>query len=370
VTARAYQAGARLVELMWGDEQLKLLRFMYAPRDSFEEFPAWETRAIEEHLRRGDALLSFLARNPNLLKDQDPKLIGIATQTRQKYFRPAAELIMHFVTNWLVVSLPVESWAVKVFPELTPPEAISRLGEEILRTVRLDQSDPTAAWREHTRELASRSAYMNAHHYQALHFQAPGTDLTVGLPAGHLWEGGSVTAGNGIEFVPNMPTEEISTLPHRERVDGHVQAALPLSYSGQLIEDFGMTFRDGQIVEFHARKGEEILRQMLAADEGARRLGEVALVPASSLVARTGRLFYNTLFDENAASHLAVGAAYQTTLSGGEQMKEEEFMAAGGNVSMTHVDFMIGSAQMDVDGLLPGGVSEPLMRQGEWTFSV
>ena len=367
ITAQAYQAGARLVDVLWVDDQLNLIRFQVAPRDSFEEISEWRIKAAEDHFRRGDAYLSLLAQNPDLLKGQDAKFIGIATQARMKASMPLSDLVSHNVANWLVVSLPVESWAVKVFPELTPADAVSRLGEEIVRIVRLDQPDPVAAWRQHLGQLQARRDFMNERRFSALHFLGPGTDLTVGLPGGHVWEGGDSMAANGIRFAPNMPTEEIFTLPHRERVNGFVKASLPLSYSGQMIEDFGMTFRDGAVVECHATQGQELLRQLIAVDDGASRLGEVALVPASSPVAKAGRLFYNTLFDENAASHLAVGRAYASTLQGGESMKEEEFFAAGGNQSMTHVDFMIGSAQMNVDGILPDGSSQALMRQGEWT---
>ncbi len=310
------------------------------------------------------------AQNPDLLKEQDPALIATATQTSLQHMKNLQELITQNHSNWLVVSLPVESWAMKVFPELSPAEAVNRLSEEMVHLVRLDQPDPAAAWRLHLDQLKARCEFMNARRYSSLHFRGPGTDLTVGLPAGHLWEGGALTTRSGIEFVPNIPTEEIFTLPHRDRVNGRVQATLPLSYSGQLIEDFGMTFENGQVVRCHARRGEELLRKLLAMDEGARCLGEVALVPASSPVGASGRLFYNTLFDENAASHLALGQAYLTSMQGGEKMGNEAFTAAGGNLSMTHTDFMIGSAEIDVEGILPGGASEPLMRQGEWCFEV
>jgi len=358
------------VDVMWADEQVKLLRFQHAPRDSFEEYPVWRARAVEDHLRNGDAYITLLGEDPDLLKDQDPHLIGISMQAAIKHSMAAIELITHNATNWLVVSLPVESWASRIFPELTPEDATRRLGEEVARIVRLDQPDPSAAWREHIRQITQRCTALNQRRYSAIHFRGPGTDLTVGLPAQHLWEGGSLRAANGIDFVPNMPTEEVFTLPHREHVDGVVQASLPLSYAGQLIEDFGFTFKNGEVAEFHAAKGEELLRDILENDEGARRLGEVALVPASSPVARAGRLFYNTLFDENAASHIALGRAYQTTLIDGEALSAEDFAAAGGNVSMVHVDFMIGSSAMDVDGLRSDGAAEPLMRQGEWVTPV
>jgi aminopeptidase len=218
--------------------------------------------------------------------------------------------------------------------------------------------------------MTKRSKYLQAKKYTTLHYTAPGTDLTLGLPKGHRWISARMPAENGVDFTANMPTEEVFTLADRHRADGTVAATFPLSYGGSLIEDFSVTFENGQIVKINAKKNEAILQKLVDTDEGSKRLGEVALVPASSPIAKRGHLFYNTLFDENASCHIAIGRAYRFTLAGGEELNDEEFIAAGGNVSLNHVDFMIGSPHMDIDGLTEDGTKEPIMRQGEWAFDV
>jgi aminopeptidase len=245
-------------------------------------------------------------------------------------------------------------------------EQVARLSAAIARLCRLDAADPIAAWQSHLDGLAARTALLNARRYDALRYRGPGTDLRVGLAAGHIWTGGRSTSANGIPFAANLPTEEVFTMPARDRVDGYVRASKPLSYGGTLIEDFSFTFEGGRIVDVRAARGQEVVRRLVATDPGAARLGEIALVPHSSPVSQTGHLFFSTLFDENAASHLAIGSAYAFTLEGGEAMTAEEFERAGGNRSATHVDFMIGSGELDIDGVLADGTTEPVMRAGEW----
>jgi aminopeptidase len=244
----------------------------------------------------------------------------------------------------------------------------ARLWDAIFATCRLDQPDPVAAWEAHIKNLVARCGYLNRKQYAALKLTAPGTDLTIGLPKGHLWQGGHVTSEIGIGFTPNLPTEEIFTLPHRERTEGVVHSSKPLNYSGTMIENFSLTFANGRVVKVAAEKGETLLRKLIETDDGAGRLGEIALVPYSSPVSRSGLLFYNTLFDENAASHIAVGRGYKFSLQGGEKMSNEEFAMGGGNNSLVHEDLMIGSDKMDVDGITAIGAREPLMRSGEWVF--
>ena len=245
-------------------------------------------------------------------------------------------------------------------------ERVPRLWAAIARLCRLDRPDPIAAWEQHLSDLAARTALLNAKQYSALRYRGPGTALTIGLPPGHVWMGGRSANAAGILFAPNLPTEEVFTMPHKDRVDGVVRSTKPLSYGGTLIENFSLRFEGGRVVEATAERNQAVLKRMIEMDAGAARLGEVALVPHSSPVAQTGRLFYNTLFDENAASHVALGAAYKFTYDGGETMTDEEFEAAGGNRSATHVDFMIGSADLDIDGGCPDGTFEPVMRNGEW----
>jgi aminopeptidase len=257
-----------------------------------------------------------------------------------------------------------------VFPQLPADQQMAALWDAIAKMVRLDRPDPIAAWEEHLAALAARRDFLNAQRYTALKYRGPGTDLTLGLATGHQWVSGRSTSVQGIPFAPNLPTEEVFTMPHKDRVDGTVRSTKPLSYGSTLIENFSMTFEGGRVVNATADRGQEVLRQLLDTDAGAVRLGEVALVPHNSPVAQSGLLFYNTLFDENAASHVALGSAYKFTLAGGEAMTDEQFEQAGGNRSATHVDFMIGSAELDIDGVLADGTVEPLMRRGDWAQDV
>ncbi len=370
VTISAYQAGARLVDVIWGDEQIELIRFQHAPRDSFEESSSWLPSALLEYAQRGDALISIRGDDPDLLKGQDPTLIGLARKAASIKSAPFMDVLMRSGLNWLVISAPVASWAAKVFPDLAADQQMARLWETIFDVCRLKQADPIAAWEQHIARLSARSEYLNRKQYTALKYSAPGTDLTIGLPKGHRWKSARDTSTNGIGFVPNMPTEEIFTLPHKDRVNGVVTASKPLNYGGMLIEDFRLTFAEGRVVDIDAGVGAATLRKLIETDAGAGRLGEVALVPHSSPIAQSGLLFYNTLFDENAASHVALGRAYQFTLAGGTAMSDAEFAQAGGNTSLVHVDFMIGADTMDIDGLTEDGAAEPVMRAGEWAFEV
>jgi len=366
ITAAAYRAGARLVETLWGDEALLAARFAHAPRDSFDEFSAWLPDALSDHVKNGHAVLSIYANDPDQLKDAPPELVAAVQQATASNVRPFREHISRNHTNWAVVAAPAVAWAARVFPDIDASQQVARLWDAISRLCRLDQPDPIVAWETHLGELAERTECLNRKQYTALQYRAPGTNLTIGLAEGHQWVGGSSINAAGFRFAPNLPTEEVFTMPHKDRVNGTVRSTKPLSYGGTLIEGFSLRFVDGRVVEVNADRGESVLRTLVAMDAGAARLGELALVPHSSPISQTGRLFYNTLFDENAASHVALGAAYKFTLRGGEAMSEDAFEAAGGNRSAAHVDFMIGSGELDVDGVLPGGAVEPVMRRGEW----
>ena len=366
ITAAAYRAGARLVETLWGDEALLAARFAHAPRDSFDEFSAWLPDALSDHVKNGHAVLSIYANDPDQLKDAPPELVAAVQQATASNVRPFREHISRNHTNWAVVAAPAVAWAARVFPDIEASQQVARLWDAISRLCRLDQPDPIVAWETHLGELAERTECLNRKQYTALQYRAPGTNLTIGLAEGHQWVGGSSINAAGFRFAPNLPTEEVFTMPHKDRVNGTVRSTKPLSYGGTLIEGFSLRFVDGRVVEVNADRGESVLRTLVAMDAGAARLGELALVPHNSPVAQTGLLFYNTLFDENAASHVALGAAYKFTLRGGEAMSEDAFEAAGGNRSAAHVDFMIGSGDLDVDGVLPDGTVEPVMRAGEW----
>jgi len=370
IAACAYKAGARLVDVLWGDESLVLVRFRHAPPDSFDEYPTWRTDGILQTVRGGDALLSIRGGDPDLLGDQDPGSVATYQKAAWEHYRPALEHIERGATNWTVIAAPVPVWATRVFPHLAPEVGLATLWETVFEACRLNQADPVAAWTEHIEDLAARREYLTHKRYAALRFSGPGTDLSVGLPEGHIWTGGREITEGGRSFVPNLPTEEVFTLPHRIKTEGVVSASRPLSYTGSLIQDFSLTFAEGRVLKASAASGEAILHKLLDTDEGARRLGEVALVPHSSPVTQSGLLFYDSLFDENAAGHLALGSGYKFNLAGGTGMSDDEFVAAGGNNSLVHVDFMIGSGGMDVDGIRKDGVAEPVMRAGKWAFDV
>jgi aminopeptidase len=370
VVAVAYRAGASLVETIWGDEAAQMARFRHAARDSFDEFSAWLPRALVEHAEAGHAIASVYANDPDQLKDEPPELVSTVQQAVSKAVRPFRELISRNQTNWTVVAAAGAGWAARVFPESAPAEQVSQLWEAIARLCRLDRPDPVAAWEQHLAALARRRDYLNAKRYSALIYKGPGTSLTIGLPGGHLWVSGRSESRSGIAFAPNLPTEEVFTMPHKDRVDGVVRSSKPLSYGGTVIENFSVTFAEGKAVKVTAGRGQEVLQRLVDTDAGAGRLGELALVPHSSPVSQSGLLFYNTLFDENAASHVALGSAYKFTMSGGESMEDGDFERVGGNRSGVHVDFMIGSGELDIDGLLPGGATEPLMRAGEWAQAI
>jgi aminopeptidase len=370
VARAAYAAGARYVDVIWNDEALLRLRAELAPRDSAKEYSTWHIKALTDYMDHGDAMLTIRSNNPSLLNDLDPEFIGAMQHTHLEQFNPVTSAVTSNKSNWLVVAAASPDWAVKLFPELSREDAEAKLWDEIFQITRADRPDPIAAWETHIKNLHARSKYLTGKQYKALKYTAPGTDLTIGLPAGHKWISAREIAQNGIEFTANLPTEEVFTLPHREQADGVVKASMPLSYSGIMIEDFSLTFEKGCVVRASAKKGESTLRKMIDADEGASRLGEVALVPYSSPISQRGHLFFDPLIDENIASHLAVGHAYRTNLVGGDELTEEEFMARGGNVSINHVDFMVGSSQLDIDGVKEDGTTEPVMRKGEWAIEI
>ena len=370
IAEAAYKAGARFVDVMWGDEQMELIRFTNAPRDSFAEFPRWKATGPLDYAEHGDAILTISATDPNLLTGQDPELINVYQDT---VWKEMSEYLKHGTDNsmnWCVISAARPVWAKKMFPKLDEDKAVAKLWKTIFQMCRVDQPDPVKAWENHIRNLQTRSAYLNEKQYSALHYSAPGTDLTLGLPRGHHWASARESARNGIEFTANIPTEETFTMADRTRADGIVASTKTLNYGGLLIENIVVRFENGRVVEAHASKGEDALRKMVATDEGSARLGEIALVPNSSPISKSGLMFHNTLYDENASCHLALGRAYKINLQGGMNMTEEEFQSRGGNSSLIHVDFMIGSNKINIDGLTADGRTEPVMRKGEWAFKV
>lgn len=369
VTA-AYQAGARYVKVRWMDAELTKIRLENAPDDSFEELDDWYFDARETITKEGGGVLFIYGDDPDLLAGQDQDKIATMQRSGGKRGRPIMLLSDQGYGVWSLAAVAEESWADKMFPDLPKEERMMQLWDYIFEACRINEDDPVAAWAAHSMNLVARGKYLTDKKYTAIHFTAPGTDLTVGLPDNHIWLGGGEKNNQDIWYMPNIPTEEVFSMPHKDRTNGTVAASKPLSYAGTLIENFSFTFKDGKVVEYQAEKGYDALKNLLEMDEGSSRIGEVALAPNSSPIAKTGRLFYETLYDENAANHIAFGNPYRINLVGGPEMSAEDFAAAGGNDSITHVDFMLGSGEMDVDGICADGSREAIMRSGEWAFEV
>ncbi len=366
ITEQAYRAGASLVTTLFSDEEATLMRYRHGGDGSFDTASAWLYEGMAAAFKNGAARLAVVGEDPSLLAGEDPEKVSRANRARSKAYMPALNLIAGFDTNWTIVSAATPSWARAVFPDVPEEVAVARLWSAIFSASRVDTPDPIAAWEAHNANLQARTRMLNGRNYSALHFKGPGTDLRVGLADGHEWNGGSTAAKNGIVCNANIPTEEVFTTPHKDRVDGTVASTKPLSYNGTLIQDIQVRFEGGRIVESKARTGEAVLNKVLDTDEGARRLGEVALVPYSSPISQSGLLFFNTLFDENASSHIALGQAYSKCIRGGGSMSEDELVSHGSNKSLIHIDWMIGSDRVDVDGITQDGRAEPLMRGGEW----
>lgn len=366
VTAHAYRAGAGLVTTFYADEEATLARYHHAPDESFDRAADWLYEGMAKAYANGAARLAIAGDNPMLLAAQDPAKVARANRANSIAYKPALEKISNFDINWNITAYPNPAWARQMFPGDEEAVAVEKLANAIFAASRVDQDDPIAAWEEHNAALGKRTAWLNAHAFQSLHFNGPGTDLTIGLADGHEWHGGASMAKNGIVCNPNIPTEEVFTTPHARRVDGTVTSTKPLSHQGTLIDNISVRFEKGRIVEAKASKGEDLLKRVLETDEGASRLGEVALVPHSSPISKSGLLFFNTLFDENAASHIALGQCYSKCFVGGAELTQEQITAQGGNSSLIHIDWMIGSGEVDVDGFKPDGSRIPVMRKGEW----
>ena len=366
ITEQAYRAGASLVTTLYTDDEAALMRYHFAPDASFDRAAKWLYDGMGAAFKSGAARLAIAGGNPSLLSNEDAEKVGRANRAVSQAYRPALELITRHAINWTIVASATPAWAASMFPEDAPEVALAKLWEAIFQTTRINSEDPVAAWKTHDAGLQSRAALLNEKRYSALRYRGPGTDFTLGLADDHLWLGGGTTAGNGLYCIPNMPTEEVFTTPHKDRAEGTVTATKPLSHQGTMIEGIHVRFEKGRIVEARASRGQEVLQRLIDTDEGARHLGEVALVPHSSPIAASGMLFLNTLFDENAASHIALGQAYSSCLREGDKLTPEELAAKGANDSFIHVDWMIGSGELDIDGITAADAAEPLMRRGEW----
>lgn len=369
VAEEAYKAGARDVVMNWGDELLAKLRFVHAPEEVLDEFPQWQRDFFDGYARQGAAFLAISAGDPDVFKTVDPARVMRSQKAKNTALRDYMEKVMSNKVSWCVVSVPTTAWAAKVFAGVPAEEAVEKLWDAIIRAVRVDGGDPAAAWANHKNNLDRSREFLTSRQFKYLKFKnSAGTDLTVELPAGHIWVGGSSRRPDGVEFFPNMPTEEVFTMPKKTGVNGVVVSSRPLNLRGSLIDGFRLVFEDGKVTQFSARQGEAVLQKLLESDEGASYLGEVALVPFDSPISRSNVIFYNTLFDENASCHLALGRAYPLCIRGGEEMTREELAARGANDSLVHEDFMIGTADLDIVGITAAGEEVRVFKNGNYAF--
>ena len=366
ISEYAYKEGAGIVTPLFSDSDITLSRFKYAPDESFDSAAEWLYNGMGEAFDNNTARMAIAGDDPMLLSEMDPDKVARANKANAIAYKPARERITQFLINWNIISWPGKAWAKRVFPDLPEDEAIISLGNAIFDASRVSVEDPVAAWDDHNKSLRERTDWLNAKNFSSLKYKGPGTSLSIGLADDHEWMGGASLSQNGIMCNPNIPSEEVFTTPHALKVEGQVSSTKPLSYQGTLIDEIKVTFKEGKIVEAHASKGEKVLQKVLNSDEGARRLGEVALVPNSSPISQSGLIFFNTLFDENAASHIALGQCYSKCFKGEKNLSTQEVKERGGNSSMIHIDWMIGSKDIDVDGVDINGNVTPVFRKGEW----
>ena len=370
ITKEAYQLGAEKVIIKWSDDEITKEQYLHQPEKVLTHITKYEIEESEDHvLNHRVCRLTILSGDPGLLDEVDPKKVAAYQKAAGKAFKVQRMATQNDDLKWTVAAAAGEGWAKHVFPDLkSSEEQVDALWDQIFKVCRIYEDDPVAAWDKHKEALKKKAAVLNEHQFDVLHFKAPGTDFTLGLPKNHIWASAESYDPNGVEFIANMPTEEVFTAPDTRRMDGVVRSTKPLSYAGTLIEGIEVHFKNGKIVDISAEKGDETIRKLVEDNEGATGLGEVALVPDPSPISQSGITFFETLFDENASNHLAIGAAYPTNIQGGTEMSEEELKAHGLNVSDTHVDFMIGSDKMDIDGIKKDGTVVPIFRNGDWAF--
>ncbi|MFA5576380.1 MAG: aminopeptidase [Tissierellaceae bacterium] len=369
IAKNAYEVGASEVHVNWNDEVLTKLKFENSPMEIFENFPKWYVDGLEDYAKKGAGFISISAQDPELLKDIDPKKIATNNKSSSLALKEWRNYTMNDINPWCVISIPTKSWARRVFPDLGEDEAVNKLWDAIFDATRMNSQDPVAAWQGHMASLKEKVNFLNQKQFKKLHYTSSnGTDLSVELPEGHIWAGGGAVDSKGINFAPNMPTEEVFTMPYKYGVDGVVYSTKPLNYGGNLIDEFKIVFKDGKVEDFDAKLGKETLRDLLDIDEGAKYLGEIALVPFDSPISNSNIVFLNTLFDENASCHFAFGKAYPTNIRGGENMSDEELEAHGVNNSLTHVDFMVGSSDLSIVGEDKSGEKFQIFKDGNWGF--
>ncbi|PTF16075.1 aminopeptidase [Staphylococcus devriesei] len=369
IVEESYKAGASDVRVVYSDPTLKRLKFEYEPVEHFEttEIKDFDVEERMNYANRGAANLALLTEDPDLLNGIDAEKLKAYQTKYAQSFKGYMEGSQKNKFPWVVAAFPSKAWAKRVYPELSEEEAYAKFIDEVFDIVRVDGNNPVDNWKQHVNDLSVHAKRLQQKNYKALHYISEGTDLVVGLPENHIWEDAtSYVNGNQQAFIANIPTEEVFTAPDRNNVNGYVTNKLPLSYNGNVIDGFTLTFKDGVIVDFKADKGEEVLKDLINTDEGSNRLGEVALVPDDSPISNRNTIFYNTLFDENASCHLAIGSAYGFNVKGGTEMTTEEKIASGLNDSNVHEDFMIGSSDLTIYGILHDGSKELVFENGNW----
>ncbi|EGP5098434.1 aminopeptidase [Enterococcus faecium] len=366
ITQEAYKLGAAEVIVQWTDDQIQREFLLHAATDRIEDVPQSKIDQADEWLEKGASRISVVSADPDAFAGVDSHRVATYQAAAGKALMNLRKATQANKVSWTVVAAAGKQWSAKVFPDLPEEEQVDALWDQIFKTTRVYEEDPVLAWKKHDEKLAKKAEELNQEQFSALHYTAPGTDIIIGLPKNHLWEGAGSYNARGEKFMANMPTEEVFTAPDSHRVDGYISSTKPLSYAGTIISGMKFTFKDGKVVDFSAEQGEDVLEKLLDTDEGARRLGEVALVPDPSPISQSGIIFFNTLFDENASNHLALGSAYAFSVKGGTEMSDEELAEAGLNRSQTHVDFMVGSDKMDIDGIREDGSTVPIFRNGDW----
>lgn len=362
-----FELGAKDVIVVWGNEEIARVRYDNADISRYEAVPAWQAKLLNDAAEEGAAFLHVASADPDIFTGIDSKKTMAWARAMQRDCKPYRDKLDIDACPWCIMALPNENWAKKVFPDCDTDTAMEKLWEAILKASRVDTPDPIAAWDSHRKSFGERKDKLNALKLTSLRLQTGrGTDITIGLTNDHVWEGGGAYTADGLYFFPNIPTEEIFTTPHRMKADGKVVNALPLIYQGTRIDGFSLTFKDGAVTDFSAEVGYDVLKSLLDTDAGARHLGEVALVPHKSPISDMGILFYNTLFDENASCHLAIGQGFPNCLKGGASMTREQLNEAGINESATHCDFMIGTADMTITGTTADGKTVELFKNGNW----
>lgn len=365
---KAYELGAKHVEFQLRDDEMSIIRYKYGHDYIFEEFPQWKVDSLEDMYKDNYHQIFISSPDPELLKDIDGELVAKNQKTASQAMADVLKYRMTGKTKWNIVAVPSKAWAKSVFPDLDEKLAMEKLWEKVFQATRVDQEDPIEAWEIHDKNLKKYKNFLNEKQFEKLVFKGPGTDLEVNLAEDHFWMGGSKESQAGASYVANMPTEEVFTTPHRLKVNGTLKATKPLSVNGKLVENFGFTFKDGKVVDFYAEKGYDTLEKLMENDEGAKYLGEVALVQDDSPISNTGILFNNTLFDENASCHFALGRAYAYAMRNGSNMSEEELKEKGANFSLIHVDFMVGGPELNIVAYENNGNTVELFKDGNWVF--